>query len=855
MTRNAATRGLATILIAEDSPTQAQELIMLLEDQGFAVIAARNGREALTLAQEKPPDLIISDIVMPEMDGYSLCRAIKGDARLSETPFILVTSLSSPSDVFKGLDVGADNFVVKPFDHELLISRIRYLLTNRELRRSGKLQVGIEIELSGNRHFITAERQQILDLLISTYEQAISLYDALDARQKELAKSYDTLNALYGLAEGLNACSSEVDVAMSAVERGLRLPGIHAAWFYIFDGSEFVLAASSGEPDQLFVDEASCAECKCQKLVRQGGLNSNAIVFECERLARAAPDQPLRYHACVPLEINGAVKGVFNLVGLNEHIFSHEELRTLSSIGNQIAIALERVQLRESLERKVAERTAELLMILESTPVPTMTVDRNDVVTTWNRAAENVFGYRASEIVGRPNNVLPRDYMKQEPYGAALASDNVVRDWELHGQHRDGSQVLVRLSGGPLTDHFGDVFGRVLTLEDMRERRRIEEQLFQAQKMEAIGNLTGGIAHDFNNMLTVIVGNIDLAVRFCGDNPQLRELLDGAMSACLRGADLTKQLLAFGRRQTLKPDIVDVNSLVRNSVKLLSRTLGEHITVELIEGVTLWPVEIDAAQLDSAVLNLAVNARDAMSANGHLTIETSNKLIDGDEDMSPAGPAPGEYVLLSVTDTGSGISPEVMSRIFEPFFTTKEVNKGTGLGLAMVYGFVKQSGGYINVYSELNRGTCFKIYLPRTKKVPSDALASGIADDPSRPKRRARILIVEDNDGVRQVVTQQISGMGHQIVVAQSGLEALHILQSETGIDAVFSDVVMPGEVNGIVLAEQIAKQWPEIKVLLTSGFPEAALSRSNPGLRARILNKPYRIADLEIELNNLLNA
>ncbi len=855
MIRGATARGAATILIAEDSPTQAQELIMLLEDQGFTVMAARNGREALALAQGSPPDLIISDIVMPEMDGYSFCRAIKTEARLSEIPFILVTSLSSPGDVFKGLDVGADNFVVKPFDHELLISRVRYLLTNRELRRSGKLQVGIEIELSGNRHFITAERQQILDLLISTYEQAISLYDALDARQKELAKSYETLNALYGLAEGLNSCSSEIDVARSAVERGLKLPGVHAAWFYIFDGNEFTLAASSGEPRQLFVDEASCAECKCQKLVRRGGLNTNAIVFECERLTRDAPDQPLRYHASVSLEINGAVKGVFNLVGTNEHIFTQEELRTLSSIGKQIAIALERVQLRESLERKVAERTAELLMILESTPVPTMTENGDGVVTTWNRAAENVFGYRSSEIVGRPNTVLPGDFMQQEPYGVVLASNNSVRDWELHCRHKDGSQVLVNLSGGPLTDHFGDVFGRVYTLEDLRERRRIEEQLYQAQKMEAIGNLTGGIAHDFNNMLTVVIGNIDLAARSGEKDPQLRELLDGAMSACLRGADLTKQLLAFGRRQTLKPDIVDVNVLVRNSVKLLSRTLGEQIVIELIDEPKLWPVEIDPAQLDSVVLNLAVNARDAMSGAGRLTIETSNRVIDGDGDMAQPEPAPGEYVLLSVTDTGSGISPEIMSRIFEPFFTTKEVNRGTGLGLAMVYGFVKQSGGYINVYSELNRGTCFKIYLPRTRKITGDTQALGIPGSLLKPKHRGRILIVEDNDSVRQVVMQQITSMGHQIVVAQSGAEALQILEREGGIDAVFSDVVMPGEVNGIVLADRIMNAWPSIKVLLTSGFPEAALSRSNPGLRARILNKPYRISDLEAELNKLLST
>ena len=289
MSRNLAARGPATILVAEDSPTQAQELMFLLEEEGFVVKAARNGREALAFAMQEAPDLFISDIVMPEMDGYSLCQAVKNTPALAEIPFILVTSLSSPNDIFKGLNAGADNFVVKPYDHDLLVSRINYLLTNRDLRRTGKLQVGIEIELSGQRHFITAERQQILDLLISTYEQAITLYDALDARQKELSRSYDTLNALYGVAEGLNACQTEMEVARSAVERGLRLPDVQAAWLYLYDGSDFHLAAASGEPAHLFSGAAADIDCKCQKLLRRGELGSSAIAFECERLARSAP--------------------------------------------------------------------------------------------------------------------------------------------------------------------------------------------------------------------------------------------------------------------------------------------------------------------------------------------------------------------------------------------------------------------------------------------------------------------------------------------------------------------------------------------------------------------------------------
>ena len=854
MDKNFSARTPYTILIAEDSPTQAAELSFLLEDQGFNVVLAKNGLKALEMAKDSPPDLIISDIVMPEMDGYAFCKAVKRTSGLDSIPFILVTSLSTPNDVFKGLDVGADNFIVKPYDQGLLISRINYLLTNRDLRRSGKLQVGIEIELSGNRHFITAERQQILDLLISTYEQAISLYDALDARQKELSRSYETLNALYGLAEGLNACETEIQVAASAVEKGLRLPGIDAAWFYLYDGDDFKLAASSGEPKDLFSGEDACFECACQRKLRGGNFESNAVIIECQRLARTAVDQPLRYHASIPLVINGSAKGVFNLVSSKQDVLSVDELRTLSGIGNQIAIALERVQLRESLERKVAERTAELRMILESTPVPTITLNKAGAITTWNRAAETVFGYSAGDAVGRSDLVLPDNFTSQEPHGKALAEGAVVRGWELLCRHKDGSEVQVRLSGGPLTDQFGDAFGQVLTLEDLRERRRFEEQLRQAQKMEAIGNLTGGIAHDFNNLLTIIIGNVDLALRFLGDKPQGKDLLDGALAACLRGAELTKQLLAFGRRQTLRPEIADANALIRSAVKLLDRTLSEKVKIEVIETKDLWRVEIDPTQLESALLNLSVNARDAMPNGGRITIETSNHIIDAQHADPESNFLPGEYVLISVTDSGTGMSRDVMSRIFEPFFTTKDVNKGTGLGLAMVYGFVKQSGGHINVYSELGIGTTFRLYLPRAVNASAMNMEAALPKKATQPKKGSRVLVVEDNDGVRQVVVRQIAEMGCEVLIAKNGAEALSILEQGTVVDLVFSDVVMPGEVSGIELATQVAKRWPAIKILLTSGFPEAVLNRSNPTLRAKILSKPYRVADLNTELSQLLS-
>jgi CheY-like chemotaxis protein len=339
------------------------------------------------------------------------------------------------------------------------------------------------------------------------------------------------------------------------------------------------------------------------------------------------------------------------------------------------------------------------------------------------------------------------------------------------------------------------------------------------------------------------------------DNPSAREMVEEALSACLRGADLTRQLLAFGRRQTLKPEIVDVNRLTRSMVKLLNRTLGENVRIELVEGEALWPVVIDAAQLDAAIVNLSVNARDAMPNGGRLTIETANMHVDEFLAANHPGLNPGDYVVTSVTDTGTGIPPDVIARIFEPFFTTKDVSKGTGLGLAMVYGFVKQSGGHVTVYSEVGTGTTFRLYLPRAGE------SARAADAPkSLPQRQiARggesVLVVEDNDGVRQMVVRQLKDLGYRVEAVADAKAALAAIERGAGFDLVFSDVIMPGDMNGIGLAAEIAKRWPRIKVLLTSGFPEAALSRANNGNRAKILSKPYRTDQLSRAITELLQS
>ena len=350
------------ILIAEDSATQREQLAHLLREHGYSVTAAADGRQALAAARRRKPVLVISDIVMPELDGYGLCKAIKADKKLKDIPVMLVTTLSDPQDVIRGLACGADNFIRKPYEEKYLLSRVDYLLMNLKLRKNQKMQMGMEINLGGQKHFISSERQQILDLLISTYEQAVEINSELKQREQELAHSNEVLNALYRIAEGLNQAASEREVVELALERALELPEIQAGWISLREGeSGFRLAAARNLPPALQAPGAMEGDCTCRRRLISGELDSVTNILECERLEKAGGDtRGLRYHASVPLWLGDRTLGVMNLVGPEKGLFNEDELKVLYSVGNQVAVALERAHLREHLEQLVEQRTAAL---------------------------------------------------------------------------------------------------------------------------------------------------------------------------------------------------------------------------------------------------------------------------------------------------------------------------------------------------------------------------------------------------------------------------------------------------------------------------------------------------------------
>ena len=390
--------------------------------------------------------------------------------------------------------------------------------------------------------------------------------------------------------------------------------------------------------------------------------------------------------------------------------------------------------------------------------------------------------------------------------------------------------------------------------EDITERREIEEQLRQSQKMQAVGQLTGGIAHDFNNLLAIVMGNLQLLQERVSGDAKAREYLDDALWSAKRGGELTHRLLAFARKQPLKPAVIDLNDVVRGMTELLRRTLGASIRIEESLAPNLWKAFADRGELENALVNLAVNARAAMRSAGTLTLETRNAVLDEDYAEQYEEVTPGEYVLLAFADTGTGMSPEIMQRAFEPFFTTKEVGQGSGLGLSMVYGFVKQTGGHISIYSRIGQGTCVKLYLPRAPSSSSPVEREEDSSDvfPEDLGNKV-VLVVEDEAKLRKVAVKMLDRLRLQTMQAETAKDALEIL-ADTHVDVLFTDIELPGGMNGTELAGVAHQLYPALKVLFTTGYARET-TRHERGLheRAPWLLKPYSHQELARELKALL--
>ena len=481
-------------------------------------------------------------------------------------------------------------------------------------------------------------------------------------------------------------------------------------------------------------------------------------------------------------------------------------------------------------------------------------IDASAKVLMFNPACERLFGYRAEEVIGRNVKMLMPAHFRD-------AHDGYVHNYlrtgerriigigrEVQGQRKDGTVFPMDLSVGEAKQEGESIF--VGIIHDLTERKKTEEQLAQAQKMEVVGQLSGGIAHDFNNLLTVIIGNAEFLIASLKPRPDLHTLADGIVRAGQRGAQLTQRLLAFSRKQILQPTAVDLNHLIGDLRDLLRRTLREDIHVSLTLADNLHTAVADPAQLESALLNLCLNAQDAMPAGGRLSLSTANIALDAGYSDRHLEVPPGDYVVIAVTDTGVGMSADVLPRVFEPFFTTKEVGKGSGLGLSMVYGFVKQSKGHVSIYSEPGLGTTIRVYLPAAEGL-APAKRADLEPESFEPLHgREMILIVEDDPLVREYAVRCVESLGYRSVAAESGDEALRIIAEGQPIDVLLTDIVMPGGFSGWELAKRAATIIPGLRVLFSSGYALETLNeRHQLPDGAMFLGKPYRKVDLERRL------
>ncbi|RJP86123.1 MAG: hybrid sensor histidine kinase/response regulator [Desulfobacteraceae bacterium] len=681
---------LIKILIVEDSAIQAQMLKRILEKTGYIVAVAKNGVEGMAMAGEYRPELIISDIVMPEMDGFELCKQIKADMQLKGVPVVLLTSLTGLTDIVKGLSCGADDFITKPYEESYLLSRVNRIHDTQKLRKEDKplQKETIDLRVADETYRVTASRNQIIDFLLSAYETAVH-------KQKDLINAQEELKAL-----------------------NLSL-------------------------------EKKVAE-------RTEALN-------------------------------------------------------------------EKIQEQKAIEEELRESESRYRDLYENAPNALFSINaRDNSIIECNQAALNLFGYTKEEIAGMNLFELypdtPNGKTKRKEIAHQFNEGLPIRDAELQVRNKNGHLEWGSLSLKPVKNVDGETVEIRSTMINISERKKLEKQLQQAQKMEAIGTLAGGIAHDFNNILSAVLGYTELALSDLPEGSNTRDHLEEVFKAGNRAKDLVNQILTFSRQSENQFLMVQIHFIIKEALKLLRATLPT--TIEIHQNIkALGTIFADPTQIHQIMMNLCTNAAHAMPENGgELTVSLIRVNLPDDECGINNLP-PGPYMNLTVSDTGCGMTPDVLNRIFEPYYTTKEKNRGTGLGLAVVHGIVQSHGGLVTVESTPGKGSSFHIYLPEITASGKDKETPKAIEPDSRGTEC--ILFVDDEPTIVQMSKTILEKMGYEVAGRTSSMEALELFKTKPEkFDLVITDMTMP-HITGYQLSRQLIEIRPDIPIILCTGFNE----------------------------------
>ncbi len=807
------------ILVVDDREDNRYFLQSLLGAHGYTVEAASDGIEALERAHAAPPALIVSDLLMPRMDGYALLQVWKSDEQLRDIPFIVYTATyTSPQDEQLARRLGADSFLIKPMEPDALLASVREVLARPA--RTGEPVAG---ERAGNANSLFAQYSK---RLVGKLEQKMSELEAANAALRtEIAERSRLETIQRAILDALHANIALLD------ETG-RIVDVNEAW------------RRFGRENDLRLTDSGVGEnylAHCERLGRAGKSPGSAIAKGIRAvIAGELPRFTTEYPCHSPTEKRwfGLAVTATGGEGRRGAVVMHYD------ISERVRAQYLAEDLGKRLERLIDQASVGILVHRRFRPV------------LANQHLAKSLGYESPDDILRAGSCIhlfaEEEWPRIEQMNSArLRGEDVPSFYLIKARHRNGATMIME-NRAFVIDWAGEPAVCAMLL-DVTQRVNMEKALQQSERLNSIGQLTGGIAHDFNNLLTVILGNAELLSEELAGNERLSQLAKMSGDAASRGADLTQRLLAFSRRQALAPAIVDVAALTEGMRDLLRRTLTASIEMRFILPQGLWPAFADPAQIESALLNLAINARDAMPEGGRLTVEASNAWLGADYATLHPDVTPGAYVMLGVTDTGTGIAPADIEKVFEPFFTTKAPGKGTGLGLSMVYGFAKQSGGHVKIYSEVGRGTSVKLYLPRAT-IEGAPAAESVADN-QVTRGAETVLVVEDDDLVRSHVEGLLSSLGYRVVIANSGPVALKLLQEGIPVDLLFTDMVMPGGMNGKQLADEAQMQRPGLKVLFTSGYTQDAIvhqGRLDPGVH--LLSKPYRRADLAKMIRHVID-